>query len=220
MESKREHPILDLIHRRATAEDFDPRRTLDPQEIRELVEDATRAPSAFNIQHWRFVAVSAAEDRVRLKQAAYGQEQVEKAPVTFIVLGDPRGAERLPEIMETAVGRGAIPSGKAAAWVRMTKQIYADEGIARDEAMRSASLASMTLMLAAEARGMVAGALTGFDPEAVTREFGIEPPLFPVMLIAVGYAYGPQTARMPRLPVEEVLAFDRWPGSRSRSGGE
>lgn len=209
------HPILELIHRRASAEDFDPRGDLDHEQIRQLVEDATRAPSSFNIQHWRFVAVTRPEDKQRLKRAAFGQEQVEKAAVTFIVLGDVQGAEKLAAIMETAVQRGAIAEGKAAAWVRMATKIYSNEAIARDEALRSASLAAMTLMLAAEARGLVAGALTGFDPAVVMREFGIESRYVPVMLIAVGRPYGKPQPRMPRLAVDEVLFFDRWPRSGS-----
>jgi nitroreductase len=212
MDRTRQHPILDLIHRRASAEDFDAARGLDGDEVRRLVEDATRAPSAFNIQHWRFVAVASPAGKARLKRAAYGQEHVARAAVTFIVLGDPQGAERLPAIMETAVERGAIAEGKAAAWIRMTREIYADPGVARDEAIRSASLAAMTMMLAAEARGLVACALTGFDPAVVVREFGIDPRLVPVMLIAVGHPAGPVAPRMPRMAVEDVLVFERWPG--------
>src|SRR6185295_16207309 len=168
------HPLLQLIHRRASAEDFDPDRDLDDDEIRQLVRDATRAPSAFNLQHWRFLALRRAEDKRRLMQAAYDQPQVGRAAVVFIVLGDTEAVEHLPGILDAAVERGAIVEGKAEAWVRMAREIYANREVARDEAIRSASLAAMTMMLAAEARSLVAGALTGFDTERVRREFGIE----------------------------------------------
>ena len=69
---------------------------MSDDEIRELVRDATRAPSSFNIQHWRFVAVRKPEDKERLCRAAYDQKQVEDAAVTFIVLGDTRGVDKLP----------------------------------------------------------------------------------------------------------------------------
>lgn len=205
------HPILELIHRRYSAEDFDPARTLGEDDIRGLVLDATRAPSSFNIQHWRFLAVRSTEDKARLCRAAYGQEQVARAAVTFVILGDLEGVDRLPGIMDVAVERGAIPEGKAAAWVSMAREIYSDAEVARDEALRSASLAAMTMMLAAEARGLVAGALTGFDPGQVMREFEIGSRYLPVMLLAVGYPAGPVGVRMPRLDVADVLALDRWP---------
>ena len=204
------HPFLEMIRRRTSVERFDTTRTLDDDVVRQLVAEATLAPSSFNIQHWRFVAVRSPEDKQRLKEAAFGQEQVAEAAVTFIVLGDLRGYELLPELMELAVERGVMPDGKAAAWVRMASRIYADPEIARDEAIRSASLASMTLMLAAEAHGLATGALSGFDPERVRRDFGIPERYLPVMLLAVGYGLGPRTERPPRLPLETVLAFDRW----------
>lgn len=209
MSEPHSHPLLELIHHRATIETFDPARRLDEQQVRELVADAIRAPSSFNIQHWRFVAVRDEAGRRSLKEAAYGQEQVEQAGVTFIILGDLEGIEKLPGIMETAVEQGAIPEGKAAAWVRMTGQIYSDPQMARDEAIRSCSLAAMLLMLAAEARGLATCALSGFDPARVKQRFDIAERYLPVLLLAVGHPVGDPPPRMPRLTVDEVLCFDR-----------
>ncbi len=206
-----DHPILQLIRRRSTREHFDPDRALDTQQIRELVRDASRAPSSFNLQHSRFLAVRRLADKERLRQAAYGQDQVANAAVTFIILGDLRAVEMLPSIMDSAVELGALPQSKAAAWVRLAREIYADEPKARDEAIRSASLSAMTMMFAAEARGMVTAALSGFDVEQVQREFGIEDRYVPVMLLAVGYPCGSESPRMPRLDVSRVLAFDHGP---------
>jgi nitroreductase len=203
------HPCLELIRRRVTVERFDTKRQLDEQQVRELVADATLAPSSFNIQHWRFVAVRRSADKRRLQQAAYGQAQVGDAAVTFIILGDVRGADRLPAILERAVEHGALPPGKAAAWIRMAGEIYSDPQLARDEALRSGSLAAMTLMLAAEARGLACGALSGFDVAEVKRLFAIDERYVPVMLLAVGFpASDRPTPRQPRLGVDEVLSFD------------
>ena len=163
------------------------------------------------------VAVRRAEDKQRLFEAAYGQEQVRDAAVTFIILGDVRGVERLPGIMQAAVRRGALPEAKASAWIDMANKLYADEGLARDEAIRSASLAAMTMMLVAEARGLATGALSGFDQQRVRREFGLDDRHVPVMLLAVGYPVETVASRMPRLDVSEVLAFDRWTESTQES---
>ena len=201
--------LLELISNRVSVEEFDTERTLSEEEIRALVRDATSAPSSFNIQHWRFVAVRRPEDKLRLKAAAYDQSQVADAAVTFIILGDLEGADKLPSTVELAVERGALPRSKARAWVRMAGELYADAGMARDEAIRSCSLAAMTMMLAAEARGLGSGALTGFDPERVKREFDIPERYLPVMLLSVGYPAATSPARQPRFDVDEVLAFDR-----------
>ncbi len=202
------HPFLEMIRQRASVETFDT-RPVDDETIRALVEDAARTPSSFNIQHWRFVAVRNDEDKERLCRAAFGQEQVRAAAVTFIVLGDLKGLEKLPRINREAVKIGALPEGKAAAWERLAAKIYADPQAARDEALRSASLASMTLMLAVEARGLASGALSGFDVDRVRADFDIEPRYLPVMLIAVGYPAKLDPRQQPRLGVDEILSFDR-----------
>ncbi len=201
--------LLTLIRGRLTVEEFEAGQTLDEETIRSLIEDACQAPSSFNIQHWRFVAVRAPEDRKRLSAAAFNQPQVADAAVTFIVLGDLRGIDRLPSVMERAVAAGALSAGKSQGWVRAAKKIYHDEQLNRDEAIRSCSLATMVLMLSAEARGLGAGALIGFDPEAVKREFEIPEHYLPVMLVPVGRPAKLEQRRKPRFEVDEVLSLDR-----------
>jgi nitroreductase len=201
--------VLELIRNRVSAEDFDPERTLSDDEIRALVADATEAPSSFNIQHWRFVAVTRREDKQRLQDAAFGQRQVADAAVTFIILGDLAALDVMPEVMKLAVERGALPEGKASAWLRLAAEIYGDEQMTRDEAIRSCSLAAMTMMLAAEARGLCAGALTGFDPAKLREAFDIDERYLPVMLLAVGHPASRGESRKPRLAVDRVLSFGR-----------
>lgn len=198
---------LELIQGRISANKFDTSSKLSEAEVKELVFYATQAPSSYNIQHWRFVALTRQEDKERLKAVAYGQQKVVDAAVTFIVLGDLRGHEKLPEILEPFVASGQMSREMAAAWVRQVNARYADTQNARDEAIRSASLAAMALMIAAQAKGLVSGPMIGFDPEGVKREFNIPDRYVPVMLLTVGYEAPGNWPRKPRLPVDEVLAF-------------
>lgn len=202
-------PALELIRSRISANKFDTTKTLSQQEIRELVEYATQAPSSTNIQHWRFIAVTKPADKERLKQAAFGQQKVADAAVTFIVLGDLRGHEKLGTILDRSVKAGILDQQTRDRWVDTANESYANPLKARDEAIRSASLAAMTLMIAAQAKGLVSGPMIGFDPEGVKREFGISDRYVPVMLLTVGYPAAGNWPRKPRLTVEEVLAFDR-----------
>jgi nitroreductase len=202
------NPVLELIHSRLSTERFEPGGSLSEEEIRELIDDAVQAPSSFNIQHWRFVAVRDAEDKKRMREAAYGQAAVEDSAVTFVILGDVRGHERLGGILESSVEAGVISRHKADRWVEMSDRLYADAQLARDEAIRSASLAAMTLMLAAAARGLASAPLIGFDPGRVRREFAIPEHCLPVMLLCVGRAAEGNPTRKVRMGCESVLAFD------------
>src|SRR5262245_48341801 len=48
--------FLKVLNERTSAENFDSARPISAQEIKELISEACQAPSAFNIQHWRFIA--------------------------------------------------------------------------------------------------------------------------------------------------------------------
>jgi nitroreductase len=201
---------LELIKQRISANKFDTSRRLSEAEIKDLVYYATQAPSAFNIQNWRFVAVVTKEEKERLKAVAYNQQKVVDAAVTFIVLGDLRGHEKLAQILGRSVEAGILDQKVADRWVRGADSSYSsNERFARDEAIRSAAFAAMTLMIAAQAKGLVSGPMIGFDPEGVKREFNISDRYVPVMLLTVGYEALGNFPRKPRLEVDEVLAFDR-----------
>lgn len=84
MSSKPLHPALTLIQQRASINHFDSRHTLDDPLIESLVRLATRAPSAYNLQNWRFVAVRSAGAKARLRALAFDQPKVEEASVCFM----------------------------------------------------------------------------------------------------------------------------------------
>lgn len=198
-----------IIHERISAQHFDPTKTLSEAEIRSLIEAATEAPSSYNIQHWRFIAVTDAEKKKALVGAAYGQTKVADAAVTFIILGDLEGYKKLRGILDRSVAAGLLPQGMTDQWVQMASGAYgSNPQFARDEAIRSGSLAAMTLMLAATARGLVSGPMIGFEPDKVKALFGIADQYVLVMLLPVGYPAAGNSTRKPRLTVDEVLSFN------------
>ena len=77
----------------------------------------------------------------------------------------------------------------------------------RDEALRSASLAAMTLMLAAEGMGLGSCPMSGFDAAQVAREFNLSTTELPVMIVAVGYPETDNWPQKPRKPLVDVLAI-------------
>lgn len=197
---------IDAIHHRISANKFDTTRSLSEADIRELVQIATEAPSSLNIQHWRFVAVTKVEDKKRLQAVAFDQQKVVDAAVTFIILGDLRGHEKLATALEPLVAAGTFDREMADGWLGAAGRLYgSNPQMARDEAIRSASLAAMILMLAAEAKGLASGPMIGFDPAGVRREFQIPERYVPVMLLTVGYATAGNWPRKPRFAVNDVL---------------
>ena len=201
---------LAVIRERTSINLFDPSKQISQAEIREIVDDATHAPSSYNIQHWRFVAVTDPEKKKQLQAAAYNQAKVGQASATMIVLGDLRGHEKMGKILSPLVKSGKITQEAADNNTKRAAAAYiSNPQFARDEAIRSGALAGMTFMLAAQARGYVTGPMIGFDPEQVKKTFGISDRFVPVMLITLGYPAPGNAPRKPRLSADEVLAFNQ-----------
>jgi len=201
------HPALDLIRQRVSANRFDPAFTLDDTTIRELVAYASEAPSAYNLQNWRFIAVRSAARKQALMALAYDQEKVVDAAVTFIVCGVLEPQRGIRTAMQPFHEDGHIDQDFLDEWVEEATTAYQGEpGMQRDEAIRSASLAAMNLMIAAQAMELSSGPMIGFDAAGVSADFELAPTEIPVMLVAVGRAAPGNWPRKRRRPVEQVLA--------------
>ena len=202
---------LDSIKHRVSANAFDASRPLSRAEIEDLVEFALDAPSSFNLQHTRFIAVVDAKQKAKLKELSWNQAKVSDAAVTFIILGDTLAHEKLPDLMGRAVKAGMIDQAVADWFINGASGFYGNydnERLVRDEVIRSASFAAMNLMLAADAKGLASGPMIGFDSVGVQKAFNIPERYVPVLTLAVGYAKEGNWPRKPRLSVAETLAFD------------
>lgn len=200
--------IASLLEARISADKFQASRDLSDDDIGELVRLATLAPSAFNFQNWRFIAVRSPEAKQRLKAVAYGQQKIVDAAVTFIVCGTLQAHLQLQQALAPSVEAGILAPALVDGWVSAAGSAHsANPQLQRDEAMRSASLAAMTLMLAAQGMGLASCPMSGFDAGGVAREFALSADEVPVMLVAVGDADDGNWPRKRRKPLAQVLAF-------------
>lgn len=202
------NPIKALVESRISTNYFDTSRQLSDNEIEELIHLATSAPSAYNFQNWKFIAVRSHEAKARLKAASFGQQKVMDAPVTIIICGTLQAHEQLPSALRPSVDAGILDQAVLESWVATASHAHAgNPELQRDEAIRSASLAAMTMMLAAQGMGFSTCPMSGFDPVAVAREFRLAAKEVPVMLVTVGYPASGNWPRKPRRPLHEVIEF-------------
>ena len=128
--------------------------------------------------------------------------------MTVIVIGTLNGHERIRANLQPLVDAGHMGPEDLEAWASDTHRGMHERPVKqRDEAIRSASLAAMNLMTAAQAMGLSSAPMGGFDAVAVSAEFGIEATELPVMLVAIGRPAPGNWPRKPRRPVAEVLSF-------------
>lgn len=200
--------LIDSILSRSTTTLYDPAAALSDEQISELLEIATTAPTSFNFQNWRFIAVRTPEAKAKLRKLAWDQPKITDAAVTLIVCGQLIDYRVLPERLAPAVEAGIMPSDMVEGWKGAARGLY-DEQPQRqhDEAVRSGAIGATALMYAAHALGLGTTPMIGFDAEAVAHDFALADNEVPVMLVAVGKALPENWPRKPRRPLDEVLDF-------------
>ncbi|UZJ57924.1 nitroreductase family protein [Pseudomonas sp. KU26590] len=58
--------VTEAIQSRFSAHSYDPTHVLSEQDVTGLIDLARHAPSAFNLQHWRFIAVHTKEAKAKM----------------------------------------------------------------------------------------------------------------------------------------------------------
>lgn len=63
-------------------------KSVSEEDLKTVLEAGRLAPSARNLQKWKFIAVEDKEKRLALKEACYNQKMVAEAPVTIVALSE------------------------------------------------------------------------------------------------------------------------------------
>jgi len=194
------------IQTRRSVKHFDPQHRISESEIEELLSLAMLSPTAFNIQHWRFVIVRDVSLRRQIREAAWNQAQVTDASLFIVLCADTQAWQKQPE----RYWREA-PQATRDFLLPAIAQYYADKPrIQRDEALRSCGIAAQTLMLSAKAMGYDSCPMDGFDFDAVARLIRLPEDHLISMCIAIGKATQPAQPRAGQLSLQDVVIHDRF----------
>lgn len=188
--------VLEAITSRRAIKHFDPDHVMPDQDLQTLLQAGQRAPTAFNIQHTRFVVVQDKELREKIKAVSWNQAQVTDASLLIVVCADTNAWEKDP----SRYWRNA-PEEVKGFMVGAIGQYYSEnEQTQRDEAMRSCGLAAQNLMLAAKGLGYESCPMDGFDFDAVGEMIHLPEDHVISMFVVIGK--GTQPAREPSGPLE------------------
>jgi len=79
--------FFEVVERRCSVRDYEDKGVND-ELIKIILNAGIKAPSAGNIQPWRFIIVKNQEIKNKLAKAAYGQSFIREAPVNIVVCAD------------------------------------------------------------------------------------------------------------------------------------
>jgi nitroreductase len=146
----------EVVAKRRSVRHFNTRVEVTDDEVRALLDTATSAPTAGNIQPWRFYVLRSPESRERLAKAM-GQPWATAAPLVIVVCVDPRPC--------------------AARYGERGERLYA---------IQDSAAAVHGILLAAVDLGLASCWVGAFDDDAVREAIGAPRPLVPVAVLPIG----------------------------------
>lgn len=169
--------IYQAIYGRKSIRSFDSTKDIAQATIMKLLKAACQAPSAGNLEPWKFLVIRAVELRKKLVHVANGQSFVAEAPVVIVVCID-LGVARY--------GYGT-----------RGKELYA---------IQDTAAAIENILLAAYAEGLGSCWVGAFDEREAIEVLSLSAEMRPVAIIPLGHPRSERTKPLRR-HVDDVVRF-------------
>jgi len=145
-----------MIRSRRTIKEFAP-RFLDWDHISKILDAGRHAPTAGNLQNWKFVVALNEDLKKQLAEAALQQYEIINASVLIVIFAEPEKAERY----------------------------YGDRG--KLYSIQNCAAAAQNMLLEAHSLGLGGWWVYGFEEEMVKRAFGAPDDAVPYVILAIGH---------------------------------
>lgn len=175
-----------VYEERRAVNSFDQEKKLPEGLLKEIIDLSVLAPSAFNLQPWRIIAVETEEGKDKLLPLAFNQPKIKEAPVTLIIVADKDGYKEDNPVWDELKSIAGEEKAKGA--MEMAAGLY---GTTEERQLKfaesNAGLLSMSIMYAAKGLGVDSHPMSGMNFEGIHESFGLKPSETVVMLISLGY---------------------------------
>lgn len=197
--------FLELNKKRHAIKTFND-QVVDVADIRTAIEIATLAPSAHNMQPWKFLVVK--EKKAELATAMHGAnaDQANQAQYVIALFTDtdlPKRARKIARVGVHDLDEEAL-SRFAMAYPKRFAQ-YSDQEVS-DYLALNAGIVAMNLVLALTDQKIGSNMILGFDKSRINAILGVEERFRPELLITVGYT-DDKPEPSYRLPVDEIITI-------------
>lgn len=170
---------FDAIKKRRSIRSFAPRE-VEFEKLVNILDAANAAPSAGNLQDWKFIIIYRAETKDALAACCPKQEWIAHAPVLIVVTADfEKDEEHYGE-------RG--------------KNLYS---------IQNSAAATQNLLIAATAEGLGTCWVGSFNENGVHDVLGIPDNARALAIVALGH-YDDPPVPLPRKRTEDVVFFHTW----------
>ncbi|GET77258.1 nitroreductase family protein [Streptococcus dysgalactiae] len=195
--------FLELNKKRHAIKTFND-KSVDYNDLRTAIEIATLAPSANNIQPWKFVVVQEKKDELAKGLPLANKLQVEQAQYVIALFSDTDLALRSRKIAR--IGVKSLPDDLIGYYMETLPPRFAsfNEVQTGEYLAINAGIVAMNLVLALTDQKIASNIILGFDKSTTNEILDIDPRFRPELLITVGYS-DEKPKPSYRLPVDEVI---------------
>lgn len=206
----RNNNFSEITFGRKSVRSYDKEFKITHEEMLEMIQEATTAPSSVNLQPWRFVVVESEAEKERLKPLIrFNTLQNETSSAMVLFFGDTRCHDLGEEIYDQAVAEGKMPKEVRDEQLGAIVPHYESfsEAKMKEVVTIDTSLAAMQFMLVARAHGYETNPIGGFESDQLAEAFGLDKARYvPVMIVSIGKAVADGYESV-RLAAEKITEF-------------
>ena len=199
-----------VVFGRKSVRVYDETVKISHEEMLEMIQETTTAPSSVNMQPWRFVLAESEKAKAKLKPLIrFNTRQNDTSSAMVMIFGDMNCYEYGEEIYDQAVAEGKMPAevrDQQLAAILPYYQNFTREQM-NDVVKIDASLAAMQFMLVARSHGYETNPIGGFEADQLAEAFDLDKERYvPVMILSVGKAVE-EGYESVRLAPEKITTF-------------
>ena len=149
MATQTQTDFMEIVKGRRSIRNYDTNVKISKEEMTQILEEATLAPSSVNMQPWRFLVIDSEEGKATLAPLAkFNQVQVETSSAVIAVFGDMNAVDQLENIYDTAVAKGLMPQEVRDRQVPAIQGMYSSISVndLKDSILIDSGLVSMQLL--------------------------------------------------------------------------
>jgi nitroreductase len=175
---------------RQSIREYDPNFKIDEATLLQLLQEASTAPSSWNLQPWRFVLIQQPEMKAKLRPFVYSNTtQLDTSSALILVLNDLDRYAMYPILNQMDLDAGLITQDHFKIRQQKAEQARATrsrESLDR-EGLLDCGLVAQNIMILARGYGFDTCPMGGFDRDQFMTILGMDSSRYkPVVLISIG----------------------------------
>lgn len=211
-EVTRNNSFSDIVSNRRSIRKYDQNVKISRVELLKMLDEASTAPSAFNIEPWHFTVADEQNliDQVATTGMGNNADQIKSAAALVVVNGTLSLKAQAKRMLDGARMSGIFDQATYDEQTKLVNMVIdgmQDETAKNNYILQNTSLFAMQFMLVARAHGYDTCMMTGFDHAKLADILSIDPFQYkPVALFIIGKA---DETGFPsyRIPARDITDF-------------